>query len=95
MKNAWNHEIKCKRKGKKDLPAFKDKNLAKIVEENDKKFFGGALAKSEREESLKNFEKAPFEKSNLTFKKTCFTSFDQSKNSLDRSKQREALSIKF
>ena len=37
MKNAWNHEIKCKRKGKKELLALEDKNLAKIPEENDKK----------------------------------------------------------
>ena len=67
MKNAWNHEIKCKRKGKKDLQALEDKNLTKILEENEKKIFGGALAKSEREESLKNFWKSAFEKDNLTF----------------------------
>ena len=30
------HENKCKRKGKKVLPALKEKNLAKILEENDK-----------------------------------------------------------
>ena len=57
MKNARKQEIKCKRKGKRDSPAFKDKNLAKNLEENDKNFDGGALAKSEREESLKNFLK--------------------------------------
>ena len=28
---------KMQKEGKKDLPAFKDKNLAKILEENDKK----------------------------------------------------------
>ena len=37
MKNARKHEIKCKKKGKKDLPTLEDKNLAKISEENDKK----------------------------------------------------------
>ena len=40
MKNARKHEIKCKKKGKKDLPTLEDKNLAKISEENDKKFVG-------------------------------------------------------
>ena len=29
-KNAWKHEIKCKRKGKKDLPAYEEENFAKI-----------------------------------------------------------------
>ena len=31
------HEIKCKRKGKKDLPALREENLAKRTDENDKK----------------------------------------------------------
>ena len=31
------HEIKCKRKGKKDLPALGEENLEKKMEENDKK----------------------------------------------------------
>ena len=31
------HENKCKRKGKKVLPVYEDKNLAKDLEENDKK----------------------------------------------------------
>ena len=31
------HENKCKRKGKKVLPALEEKNLAKRMEENDKK----------------------------------------------------------
>ena len=70
MKNAWKHEIKCKRKGKRDLPVFKDKNLTKNLEENDKKIDGGALAKSEREKRLKSFEKEPFEKKTIwPFKK--------------------------
>ena len=42
MKNAWNQEIKWKMKGKRDLSASKEKNLAKILKENDKKFDGGA-----------------------------------------------------
>ena len=39
--NAWNQEINFKKKGKKDLPASKDKNLAKILKENDKKKLDG------------------------------------------------------
>ena len=31
------HENKCKKKGKKVLPALEEKNLAKILEENNKK----------------------------------------------------------
>ena len=31
-------ENKCKRKGKRVLPVYEDKNLAKGSEENDKKF---------------------------------------------------------
>ena len=31
-------ENKCKRKGERVLPALKEKNLAKELEENDKKF---------------------------------------------------------
>ena len=30
------HENKCKKKGKKVLSALEEKNLAKILEENDK-----------------------------------------------------------
>ena len=37
QKPCRNHEIKCKGKGKRDLLALKDKNLAKTSEENDKK----------------------------------------------------------
>ena len=41
-KNAWKKEINLKKKGKKDLPASKDKNLAKNLKENDKNLNGGA-----------------------------------------------------
>ena len=84
--NAWNHEIKCERKGIRVLPALGDKNLAKIPEENDKKSLVEPSQVEEREESLKKFEKVSLKQSNLTFKKTWFTSFDWSKNSLDQSK---------
>ena len=42
------HEKKNKRKDKMVLPALREENLAKIKEENDKKF-ECSLAKSERE----------------------------------------------
>ena len=75
MKNAWNHEIKCKGKGKRDLPAFKDKNLAKILEENDKKSMVEPLAKLEREKSWKNFLKKSFWKRQSDLLKTMFHKF--------------------
>ena len=36
--NAWKHENKTERKDRMVLPALKEENLAKIEEENDKKF---------------------------------------------------------
>ena len=32
------HEKQCKRKGNMDIPAYGERNLAKKLEENDKKF---------------------------------------------------------
>ena len=49
------HENKCKRKGKKVLPALEDKNLAKILEEN-KKNLASWTDRIERERVLKKFE---------------------------------------
>ena len=49
------HENKCKRKGKKVLPALEDKNLAKILEEN-KKNLASWTDQIERERVLKMFE---------------------------------------
>ena len=40
-----------KRRGKRDLPVFKDKNLAKIIEENDKNLMVEPIANAEREKS--------------------------------------------
>ena len=37
-KNAWKHENKTKKRDEMVLPALREKNLAKIEEENDKKF---------------------------------------------------------
>ena len=47
--NAWNQEINLKKKGKRVLPASKDKNLAKILKENDKNLMVEPRANAERE----------------------------------------------
>ena len=53
MKN----ENKCKWKGKKVLPALEEKNLAKILEENDKNLIWTLdQLKRERKTFLKKFE---------------------------------------
>ena len=50
------HENKNKRRDKVVLPALREENLAKIKEENDKKFECSlAKSKREREKKLKNF----------------------------------------
>ena len=69
MKNAGKHEIKCKRKGKKDLPAYEEENLAKNPEENDKKLWASLVQFGERK-SLKTFLKSKFETSNSDILKT-------------------------
>ena len=68
------------------LPALREKNLAKIEVENDKKTLC-CLAKSEREEKLKNFLKRMFWNCQRTvFKKSEIWS----KNKFDQSNQAEA-----
>ena len=37
-KYAWKHENKTKRRDRMVLPTLREENLAKIEEENDKKF---------------------------------------------------------
>ena len=49
------HENKCKRKGKMDLPAQREENLAKIWEENDKNLMNELVRVRERKKSLKKF----------------------------------------
>ena len=49
------------------LTGFGRQKLCKNSGGKRKKIFGGALAKLEREERLKIFEKVPFEKDILTF----------------------------
>ena len=43
------HENKCKRKAKKVLPALEEKNVAKILEENDKNFARSLVPIKQRE----------------------------------------------
>ena len=43
------HENKCKRKGKKVLLALEEKNVAKILEENDKNFARSLVPIKQRE----------------------------------------------
>ena len=51
------NENKWKKKGKRVLPMYEDKNLAKESEENDKKLIGSLdQSKRERKEFLKKFE---------------------------------------
>ena len=50
------HENKCKRKGKRVLSALEEKNLAKILEENDKNLIW-TLDRSKREREKNLFEK--------------------------------------
>ena len=57
-----------------DLPAWREENLAKRSEENDKKLRMSLCQVRERKKSLKNFWKVSLNKSNSVF------------NSLDRSK---------
>ena len=53
---------KLEKKGKRDLPASKDKNLAKILKENDKNWMVEPRANAERERKEKNYLKSIFEK---------------------------------
>ena len=80
------HENKCKRKGKSVLQALEEKNLAKRMEENDKKILIRALTdRIERERVWKLFEKM-FEHVRIKCFKKVYTIFDWSKNRFDRSK---------
>ena len=59
-----------------DLPAWREENLAKRPEENDKKFAVEPCRVGERKESLKTFEKCELNKSRSNFKKSLFTIFN-------------------
>ena len=51
------HEKQCKRKGNIDIPAYGERNLAKNLEENNKKIVVEPCQVGEREKVLKCFEK--------------------------------------
>ena len=70
-----------------DIPAYGERNLARNLEENDKKILVEPCRVGERE---KKFWKSWFEQVKYDFLKTGFTSFDWSKISFDWSKQTEA-----
>ena len=55
MNLCTKHENKCKRKGIKVLMALGEENLAKRMEENDKKLMLSLVRIGEREKSLKKF----------------------------------------
>ena len=55
------------KEGQKGLTSLRRQKPCKNSGGKQQKIFGGALAKSEREERLKIFEKVPFEKDILTF----------------------------
>ena len=83
------HEIKYKRKGKKDLLALGEENLAKRTEENEKNLMVSLVRFGEREKSLKNFWKVSLNKSNSVFKKPdSWFSIDWKSVSIDRNRQR-------
>ena len=83
------------KEGQKRLTGLQGQKPCKNPGRKRQKIDGGALAKSEREKRLKSFEKEPFGKGQSNLLKTSFTSFDRSKNSLDRLKQTETLFKKF
>ena len=55
------------KEGQKGLTGLGRQNNCKNFGRKRQKILGGALAKSEREESLKIFEKVTLKKSNLSF----------------------------
>ena len=85
MKNAWNQVNKLKSKGKRDIPAWGERDYAKISEENDKNLKIWSCLVGERKRKV--FEKVLILwKSQISlFKKSFFTMFDRSKITFDRS----------
>ena len=72
-----------------DVPAYGEKNLARNLEENDKKIAVEPCQVGEREKILKTFEKGELNKSRSDFKKAYSRfSIDQKSISIDRNRQR-------
>ena len=61
MKKCMNHENKTKRRDRMVLLALREENLAKILEENDKKIVENPCQVGERRKVEKLFEKDVFE----------------------------------
>ena len=85
MKNCMKCQNKSKKKGKRVLPVFGERNLAKRMIKNDKNMRWSYIRIGEREKSLKTFEKVSLKMSRFFFKKTWFMIFDWSKNSFNQS----------
>ena len=65
--NAWKIHENLKKKGKRDIPASKDKNLAKNLKENDKNLNGGALSQCGEREKQEKVWIVTLKKSNSAF----------------------------
>ena len=86
------HENKCKKKGKKVLLALEEKNLAKILEENDKKKLASILGPIEQRENVfwkslnseEHVRNKGFKKLSIRF------SIDRKIGSIDRNTQNQA-----
>ena len=63
-------ENKSKKKGKRVLPVFGERNLAKRMIKNDKNMRWSYVRIGEREKSLETFEKVSLKMSRFFFKKT-------------------------
>ena len=85
------HEIKCKMKGIKVLPALGEENLAKRMEENDKKLMLGLVRVGERErEKFEKLLKSEFEQVKIRSFKNLIHNFQliEILGSIDRNRQR-------
>ena len=78
------------KEGQKGLTGLGRQKPCKNFGRKRQKILGGALAKPEREESLKNFWKSAFEKVQSDFKKKhdSRVSIDRKTASIDRNRQR-------
>ena len=83
-------ENKSKKKGRRVLPVFGERNLAKRMIKNDKNLRWSQVRIREREESLETFEKVILKKSRSVLKKNLIHDIRLIKNSFDQSNQTKA-----
>ena len=69
MKNCMKCQNKSKKKGKRVLPVFGERNLAKRMIKNDKNMRWSYVRIGEREKSLETFEKVSLKMSRFFLKK--------------------------